>query len=65
MQNTAKSRARFRRPLAFGTGLAVSLAVFAFAPGLPGVIDAGALVVSAGAGALAAWVCGRRFGPDR
>ncbi len=46
----------------FGVGLLASLAFFAFAPGLPHVIDGGALLVSAGVGALSAWACGRRFG---
>ncbi|PZT69276.1 hypothetical protein DN402_20030 [Streptomyces sp. SW4] len=39
----------------FGVGFLGSLAFFAFFPGLPHVIDAGAIVVSLVVGALARW----------
>ncbi|MDL5202667.1 hypothetical protein [Streptomyces sp. ALI-76-A] len=38
-------------------GLVVTLAFFAFFPGLPHIIDWGAIVVAVLAGALARWVC--------
>ncbi|MGW5638958.1 hypothetical protein [Streptomyces sp. NPDC003832] len=42
---------------AFVAGLVVALAFFAFFPGLPHVIDWGAIVVAVLAGALARWGC--------
>lgn len=49
--------AKLRRAsiIAFGVGTFVSLAFFAFFPGLPHVIDWGAILVSLAAGALARW----------
>jgi hypothetical protein len=46
-----------RRPatLAFLAGTAASLAFFAFFPGLPHVIDWGAILVSLTTGALSRW----------
>ncbi|MCX5082878.1 hypothetical protein OG862_18045 [Streptomyces sp. NBC_00401] len=49
-----------RRPAgiaAFVTGLVVTLVFFAFFPGLPHVIDWGAIVVAVLVGALTRWVC--------
>lgn len=42
---------------AFLAGLAASLAFFAFFPGLPHVIDWGAILVSLAVGGLARWGC--------
>ncbi|MFG1671867.1 hypothetical protein [Streptomyces sp. Y7] len=42
---------------AFLAGLFATLAVFAFFPGLPHVIDWGAILVSLTVGALAQWGC--------
>lgn len=42
---------------AFIVGLVVSLAFFAFFPGLPHVIDWGAILVSLAVGGLARWGC--------
>ncbi|MFF5701947.1 hypothetical protein ACFY7H_05540 [Streptomyces sp. NPDC012794] len=49
--------ARRRRAgiVAFVVGTVVSLAFFAFFPGLPHVIDWGAILVSLSVGALARW----------
>ncbi|MEV7145893.1 hypothetical protein AB0O05_05280 [Streptomyces sp. NPDC093084] len=41
--------------IAFATGAAASLAFFAFFPGLPHVIDWGAILVSLVVGALTRW----------
>ncbi|MEU9666984.1 hypothetical protein AB0E25_15585 [Streptomyces bobili] len=43
--------------MGFLCGLLASLAFFAFFPGLPHVIDAGAIVVSLLVGVLARWAC--------
>ncbi|MBT3160315.1 hypothetical protein KQH42_11995 [Streptomyces sp. CHA1] len=43
--------------VAFVVGLVGALAFFAFFPGLPHVIDWGAIVVSLAVGALARWAC--------
>ncbi|OQD52254.1 hypothetical protein BM536_035245 [Streptomyces phaeoluteigriseus] len=55
----ASQGARRRRigVLGFICGLLASLAFFAFFPGLPHVIDLGAIVVSLLVGALARWGC--------
>ena len=54
---------------AFLVGLVGALALFAFFPGLPHVIDWGAIVVSVLVGALARWGCeywmGRSGGEGR
>ncbi|MFG2749250.1 hypothetical protein [Streptomyces xanthophaeus] len=52
-------QARIRRAglAAFLLGAAASFAFFAFFPGLPHVIDWGAILVSLGVGALARWAC--------
>ncbi|MFE6483164.1 hypothetical protein ACFVGN_09545 [Streptomyces sp. NPDC057757] len=42
---------------AFVIGLAATLAFFAFFPGLPHVIDWGAILVSLAVGGLAQWIC--------
>jgi hypothetical protein len=52
-----RSRRRRAGIAAFLAGLVVTLAFFAFFPGLPHVIDAGALVVSLVVGGLARWGC--------
>lgn len=41
----------------FVAGLVAALAFFAFFPGLPHVIDWGAILVSLAMGALARWAC--------
>ncbi|WTX49100.1 hypothetical protein OHA31_23390 [Streptomyces sp. NBC_00649] len=49
-----------RRPAgiaAFVAGLVVTLVFFAFFPGLPHVIDWGAIVAAVLVGALTRWVC--------
>ncbi|WP_307783277.1 hypothetical protein [Streptomyces sp. MBT53] len=52
-------RTRRRRAgiAAFLSGLVLTLAFFAFFPGLPHVIDWGAILVSLAAGGLAQWSC--------
>ncbi|MGW9412164.1 hypothetical protein [Streptomyces diastaticus] len=52
-----KTRRRRAGIAAFVAGLVVTLAFFAFFPGLPHVIDWGAIVVSLIVGALARWAC--------
>lgn len=42
---------------AFAAGFVLVLAFFAFFPGLPHVIDWGAIVVAVLVGALARWIC--------
>ncbi|WP_089105314.1 hypothetical protein [Streptomyces hyaluromycini] len=41
----------------FLVGLVVTLAFFAFFPGLPHIVDWGALLVSLAVGGLARWAC--------
>jgi hypothetical protein len=43
--------------VAFLTGLVVTLAFFAFFPGLPHVIDWGAILMSLAVGGLTRWAC--------
>lgn len=52
-----EARRRSAGIAAFVAGLVMTLAFFAFFPGLPHVIDWGAIVVAVLAGALARWVC--------
>ncbi|WP_105971003.1 hypothetical protein [Streptomyces geranii] len=52
-----KTRRRRTGITAFLTGLVVTLAFFAFFPGLPHVIDWGAILVSLAVGGLAQWAC--------
>ncbi|MCX4235547.1 hypothetical protein [Streptomyces ortus] len=54
-----KSRGRSAEIAAFVAGLVATFAFFAFFPGLPHVIDWGAIVVSVLVGALARWGCRR------
>ncbi|MBQ0847846.1 hypothetical protein J8N05_06420 [Streptomyces sp. BH-SS-21] len=54
-----KSRRRSVEIAAFLAGLVATLAFFAFFPGLPHVIDWGAIVVSLLVAALARWACRR------
>ncbi|MET7474250.1 hypothetical protein ABZT17_07780 [Streptomyces sp. NPDC005648] len=42
---------------AFLAGLVATLAFFAFFPGLPHIVDWGALLVSLAVGGLARWAC--------
>ncbi|MET7573551.1 hypothetical protein ABZT04_34425 [Streptomyces sp. NPDC005492] len=42
---------------AFAAGFVLTLAFFAFFPGLPHVIDWGAIVVAVLVGALTRWIC--------
>ncbi|MCL6669600.1 hypothetical protein [Streptomyces panaciradicis] len=46
---------------AFLAGLVATLAFFAFFPGLPNVIDWGALLVALVVGVLARWLCQSRM----
>ncbi|MGW7415761.1 hypothetical protein [Streptomyces sp. NPDC054863] len=57
--NQPQERRRLLKGIAFVAGLLGSLAFFGFFPGLPHVIDGGAVLVSVGVGALAAWAYGR------
>lgn len=50
-----KTRRRRAGIVAFTAGVAATLAFFAFFPGLPHVIDWGAVLVALLAGALARW----------
>ncbi|MEU9184855.1 hypothetical protein AB0D14_09850 [Streptomyces sp. NPDC048484] len=52
-----ESRRRSVGIVSFVAGLVVTLAFFAFFPGLPHVIDSGAIVVAVLAGTLTRWVC--------
>ncbi|MCW8380017.1 hypothetical protein [Streptomyces justiciae] len=59
-QNVDQAWATRRRKAgitAFLVGLIATLAFFAFFPGLPHVIDWGAILVSLAVGALARWAC--------
>ncbi|MET9367851.1 hypothetical protein ABZY00_08345 [Streptomyces griseoflavus] len=51
------TRRRHAGIAAFLVGLILSLAFFAFFPGLPHVIDWGAILVSLAVGGLARWGC--------
>ncbi|MFI6373916.1 hypothetical protein [Streptomyces sp. NPDC050546] len=63
-----EARRRSAEIAAFVAGLVVTFAFFAFFPGLPHVIDWGAIVVAVLVGALARWVCrswmGKRGGEN-
>ncbi|MGE7385860.1 hypothetical protein ACQKM2_10320 [Streptomyces sp. NPDC004126] len=50
-----ESRHRRAGAVAFTVGTVAALAVFAFLPGLPHVIDWGAILTSLAVGALARW----------
>jgi hypothetical protein len=52
-----KRRRRQAGIAAFLVGLVASFAFFAFFPGLPHVIDWGAILVSLAVGGLARWCC--------
>ncbi|MFJ9631385.1 hypothetical protein ACIRU8_27090 [Streptomyces sp. NPDC101175] len=52
-----KTRRRRAGVAAFLSGLLAALAFFAFFPGLPHVIDWGAILVSLAVGGLAQWCC--------
>ncbi|GGT83144.1 hypothetical protein [Streptomyces coeruleorubidus] len=52
-----EARRRSAGIAAFVAGLVGTLAFFAFFPGLPHVIDWGAIIVAVLAGALTRWVC--------
>lgn len=52
-----QTRQRWVRIAAFLIGLVATLAFFAFFPGLPHVIDWGAILVSLAVGGLAEWGC--------
>ncbi|MEU8886846.1 hypothetical protein [Streptomyces sp. NPDC048442] len=60
--NQPQERRRLLKGIAFVAGLLGSLAFFGLFPGLPHVIDGGAILVSVGVGALAGWAYGRRLG---
>ncbi|MGC0332134.1 hypothetical protein RKD23_005124 [Streptomyces sp. SAI-170] len=57
LDQAGQTRRRRAGIAAFMTGLLVTLAFFAFFPGLPHVIDAGAIVVSLVVGAVSQWAC--------
>ncbi|MDX2698176.1 hypothetical protein Sipo8835_40035 [Streptomyces ipomoeae] len=52
-----KTRRRRAGITAFLLGLVVTMAFFAFFPGLPHVIDWGAILASLAVGGLARWAC--------
>ena len=54
-EKTGEARQRSAEVAAFVAGLVLTLAFFAFFPGLPHVIDWGAIVVAVLVGALARW----------
>lgn len=54
---SGEARRRSAGGAAFVAGLVVTLAFFAFFPGLPHVIDWGAIVASVLVGALSRWIC--------
>ncbi|GLP66688.1 MULTISPECIES: hypothetical protein [unclassified Streptomyces] len=56
-----ETRRRQAGIVAFAAGLVSTLAFFAFFPGLPHVIDWGAILVAIAVGALSRWVCQSRM----
>ncbi|MFF3012666.1 hypothetical protein [Streptomyces sp. NPDC057939] len=52
---TPEAKRRRAGVIAFATGTAASFAFFAFFPGLPHVIDWGAIITSVAVGALTRW----------
>jgi putative flippase GtrA len=56
-EQSGETRRRSVGIVAFVAGLVVTLAFFGFFPGLPHVIDWGAIVVAVLVGALARWIC--------
>jgi len=56
-EQAGETRRRSVGIVAFVAGLVVTLAFFGFFPGLPHVIDWGAIVVAVLVGALARWIC--------
>ncbi|MFF7758978.1 hypothetical protein [Streptomyces griseorubiginosus] len=56
-----ENRRRRAGIIAFVAGLAITLAFFAFFPGLPHVIDWGAILVALAVGGLARWACQSRM----
>ncbi|MET9729519.1 hypothetical protein ABZZ79_02290 [Streptomyces sp. NPDC006458] len=61
LDQAGQTRRRRAGIAAFLTGLLVALGFFAFFPGLPHVIDAGAVIASLAVGGLARWTCQRRM----
>ncbi|MFJ3668202.1 hypothetical protein ACIPSE_17360 [Streptomyces sp. NPDC090106] len=57
MDETGEVRRRKAGIAAFLTGLIITLAFFAFWPGLPHVIDWGAILVALAVGVIARWLC--------
>ncbi|MFD5025786.1 hypothetical protein [Streptomyces sp. NPDC058373] len=60
-----KARRRQAGILAFVAGLVGTLIFFGFFPGLPHVIDSGAIIVSLAVGTLARWACQSRMTKKR
>ncbi|MGI5454294.1 hypothetical protein ACQEWB_14165 [Streptomyces sp. CA-249302] len=58
---TSEARRRRTGIAAFVVGLVATLAFFAFFPGLPHVIDWGAILVSIAVGGFARWFCRSRM----
>ncbi|MER7837275.1 hypothetical protein ABTY98_15530 [Streptomyces sp. NPDC096040] len=56
-EQPGEPRRRSAGVAAFAAGLVLTLAFFAFFPGLPHVIDWGAIVVAILVGALTRWIC--------
>ncbi|MFJ3896150.1 MULTISPECIES: hypothetical protein [unclassified Streptomyces] len=56
-EQSEETRRRSAGIAAFAAGFVLALAFFAFFPGLPHVIDWGAIVVAVLVGALARWIC--------
>ena len=64
-EQSSEARRRLAGIAAFVAGLVVTLAFFDFWPGLPHVIDWGAIVVAVLVGALARWICQSWMGKKR
>ncbi|MEU7012485.1 hypothetical protein [Streptomyces sp. NPDC046385] len=60
--DVAVARRRVVGILGFAAGFVVAIGVFAFFPGLPHVIDWGAILVSLGVGAVGRWIARRWVG---
>ncbi|MEU8980791.1 hypothetical protein [Streptomyces sp. NPDC048309] len=56
-EQPGEARRRSAGVAAFVAGLSLALAFFAFFPGLPHVIDWGAIVVAVLVGVLTRWIC--------
>ncbi|MGW0331582.1 hypothetical protein ACWD0J_06825 [Streptomyces sp. NPDC003011] len=64
-EQAGEARRRSAGVAAFSAGLVLTLAFFAFFPGLPHVIDWGAIVVAVLVGAFTRWICQSWMGKRR